>query len=270
MAAVNTYILSSAYSKLHYIAVTGGVLRIGEVENKRSKLVFTHRSFEVQLERIPEFFKVVRKLGENVIFQSVELSEEKDTNKEEKTREADVSGPLKSSPTDILWREKVDSTKHPKKGLSVLKSAKDVFLGKKMTIQEEPKTIELTENEFLYAEGLSLVYTKVAKTSCYFYFNHFTYMAFLQKLKYLLPFALNPTPRQFDLINKFKREAIKSSLQTTDFVYPCMTKKMTTVIKCACETTDFCRTEMFIQKHFLGLNLAYLEVLCELEKLTTC
>ena len=87
MAAVNTYILSSAYSKLHYIAVTGGVLCIGEVENKRCKLVFTARSFEVQLERIGEFFRVIKKVGENL----VEEAKKKDRNSEGRNSEVFLS-----------------------------------------------------------------------------------------------------------------------------------------------------------------------------------
>ncbi len=129
--------------------------------------------------------------------------------------------------------------------------------------------VELTETENIYVEKSSLVYQKVKRKKCSFCFDHFMYMAFLQKMKNLLPFALNPTPRQFDLLLKFQKKLVNcSSLRKADFLYPCMTKQMTTLMKSACEGTDFSRTEMFIQKHFLGINLAYLEVFCDLEKLT--
>ena len=144
----------------------------------------------------------------------------------------------------------------------------DIFRTGEAETEAETQTMELSGNEFLYVEKCSLSYTKLTRKTCQLLFNEFTYIAFLQKLKYLLPFALNPTPRQFNLILKFQKEAIQCELQSTDFLYPCMTKKMTTLMKRVCEATNFCRTEMFIQKHFLGLNLPCLQVLCALEKLT--
>ncbi len=67
MAAVNTFLLSCAYSKLKYIAVSGGVLAFGEVENIRGKLSFTSRSFEIPITKLSEFFECVQQLGENLI-----------------------------------------------------------------------------------------------------------------------------------------------------------------------------------------------------------
>ncbi len=67
MVAVNTYLLSCAYSKLKYIAVTGGALCLGEVENYRGKLIFTSSSFEVSIMKLSEFFEHIQQLGENII-----------------------------------------------------------------------------------------------------------------------------------------------------------------------------------------------------------
>ncbi len=94
MAAVNSYIISSAFSKLNYIAVTGGAFCIGEVENKRGKLVFTDRSFEVQLERFADFFRVVRQLGENLIKEASQRDFRR-TDKEAANSNEEEAGPSK-------------------------------------------------------------------------------------------------------------------------------------------------------------------------------
>ncbi len=66
---------------------------------------------------------------------------------------------------------------------------------------------------------------------------------------------------------KFEGEVPNHDLEPSDFAYPLMTKKMTTVLKIVFQETDFCRTEIFIQKHFLGLNLAALHMICEIKKI---
>ena len=83
----------------------------------------------------------------------------------------------------------------------------------------------------------------------------------------LLPFVLNPTPRQYDLILKFQEEVPTHELEESDFIYPRMTKKMSAVLKILFAGTDFSRTETFVQKHFLGLNFAALNVICKIRKI---
>ncbi len=74
---MNTYLLSCAYGKLQYIAVTGGALCIGKVENNRGKLNFTSSSFEVSISKLPEFFEQMQQLGENLIVQASEVHHER-------------------------------------------------------------------------------------------------------------------------------------------------------------------------------------------------
>ncbi len=66
MAGLHTFLLSSSFEKLKYVAVTGGAVRIGEVENKRGKLYFTRRSFEVPQIKLPAFFRLIKCVGENL------------------------------------------------------------------------------------------------------------------------------------------------------------------------------------------------------------
>ncbi len=127
--------------------------------------------------------------------------------------------------------------------------------------------MELSENEKLYVKGTEFVLIK-KKRKTRLAFDNFTYISLLRSMRYLLPFILNPTPRQYELILTFQKEVPSHSLEESDFVYPCMTPKMIAVMKIACEASDFCRTETFIQKHFLGLNLPTLNVLCKVAKIT--
>ncbi len=132
---------------------------------------------------------------------------------------------------------------------------------------EFPRRMELSEKEELYVEKTSLVLFK-DKTTTRFAFDNFTYIACMKKMEHLLPFMLNPTPRQYDLLIKFQAEISKHGLEEEDFAYPCLTPNMAAVMKEVCEATDFCRTEMFLQKHYLGVNLSTLEVFSKIGKIS--
>ncbi len=134
-------------------------------------------------------------------------------------------------------------------------------------MEEVVGAMEMSDNEQLRVDGVSFVWTKRNEEKT-LTFNHYTYFSLLQQMRNIFPFLFNPTPRQYELIQKFQEEAVKQNLDATDFAYPCMTEKMTTLLKTVCKATNFCRTETFIQKHFLGLNFSSLEVYYKLTKIT--
>ncbi len=68
MAGLHTYLLATSFDKLKFLAVTGGVLKFGEVEPIKGKLYFTKHSFEVTVIKLPAFFKLLKIIGENFTF----------------------------------------------------------------------------------------------------------------------------------------------------------------------------------------------------------
>ncbi len=119
----------------------------------------------------------------------------------------------------------------------------------------------------LRVEENTLIYTNDA-TDTLFRFAHFSYMALLQNLAWLLPFVLHPSEQQYELILEFIGIAIEQKMEAGDFAYPNRSQTMVKVLSILSKRVDFSRQEFFLYKHFLGINSYVLEILYELTNLT--
>ncbi len=280
MAAVNNYIFSSAYAKLQYIAVSGGVFCAGKVEFRRGKLIFTKDSFEFSLDKLSEFVSLFKKLGENLTLQDTD-SVGAEGGAVEPTKN-DKSGSFASSNLTCGGEEKADEEKLIASGVEQ-KDLNAMSAGKGATATSAPQfqnatpkkenaeiCIELSSEEEIELYKTALYLRKKNHETGVLLFDHFSYMSFLEKLANLFPFSLNPTPRQYDLIMKFQQHLLSSRtiVHQNDFVYPSLTKNMTSILNEVCQLTNMCRTEVFMQKQYIGLNLSSLSVFYELGRIT--
>ena len=269
MAAVNNYVFSSAYAKLQYIAVTGGVFCVGKVELKRGKLIFTSESFEVSVAKFPEFLVLVKKLGENLTW--VPDSDSVEAQKNDKSA---TSAVLASNLSEAEENQTASGGKAKEEPRTNAQSARNASQIGDLATKYEQRAfeVELATEEEIRLYKTSICLRKKGRHMCSLFFNHFTYMSFLERFTELFPFTLNPTPRQYDLIVKFQQHLLSqtSIVHEKDFVYPIMTKTMTAFIRevCSSQPSDFCRTELFMQKHYIGLNLSSLYVFYELGRIT--
>ncbi len=277
MGAVNNYVFSSAYAKLQYIAVTGGVFCIGKVEYKKGKLIFTKDSFELLVEKLPEFLILLKKLGENLTSTESVESEKHDKSVHSTSSNLASVGGGETKLNDAEanpGRHVAQSAAKASLSMSQKEEAQigDAATGMKSAATcNRENTMELSSEEEIEIYKISFrLYKKKRDVFCSLTFDHFSYMAFMQKLSQLLPFSLNPTPRQYDLLLKFQEYLLLRStiVAETDFAYPKFTKNMATILKKVCESKKLCRSEVFMQKHFIGLNLSSLYVLYELRQIT--
>ncbi len=127
--------------------------------------------------------------------------------------------------------------------------------------------MELSNLEVLRIQHTTLIYVK-NRVETEFKFDHFSFMALLHALKFLLPFIVNPSVEQHKRIFEFMEICAKENLVAEDFVYPEFSPKMSQALRILYEKHKYGHTEFFLLKHFFGIHISFFEILYELLILT--
>ncbi len=235
------FLFTRSFKKNYCVSVGIGVLTIGETYLTRGNVKYSD-CFDIHTSHLKDFIKLTEQLGRNITLVDEPLNTVCETGRKRAKTVPDLSatGPSAGASCD---------SERPKETANVNESSE--------------ATLQLSFREKVWVHDHSISYE--GTTSFSIIFDDFSYLEFVNVLKSLCLFVVNPSPRQFEAMQKCITKSIEDGMQELNFVRN--VKRALPIFSFAASYANETPEEKFLLVQYLKMNASVLQSYALLSRL---